>query len=114
MPSRPTKLTRRSIGQSSQSTRRARTSHHITAAEDERHLPGGGHEFDGRLEVGAGGPGVARVHLHVAGVDHAEVDEAVGPQRHRRAHSVVRVVVGLAQGLGEIGHVGEGRRPAAV
>ena len=65
----------------------------VVAAEDDRDGSRTGDLLDRGLEGRQGDLDVTGVHLHVAGVDHREVDQAVGAQRQARPGPVVGQVV---------------------
>ena len=71
----------------------------VVAAQDHRDDARRGDRRDARLERGQRAFGIARGHLHVAEVHHAELDERVHAEREARAHAVVGQVVGDADGL---------------
>ena len=71
----------------------------VVAAEHDRDRAGAGHLLDRRLEGGQRALDVAGVHLHVAGVDDAQVLQAVGAQRQAGPRAVVGQVVLLPDRL---------------
>ena len=84
----------------------------VVAAEDDRDRTGAGDLLHRCLQHPEGALDVAGWHLHVAGVDHSQVLQAVGAQRQARPRAVVREVVGHPDRLRPESRAGSVRRAA--